>query len=106
MIYHILTIKIAGPGHPTEFTISYLGDKTALTKGSKEALGTYKYIGVIVGGSPIYAGGTDNEYWIAREFRGTEDKKIWKGRVTIFFNILYVTIEENSIYSSFYCTSR
>ena len=90
MICNILTTKIAGPGHPTEFTISYLGDKTALTKGSKEALGTYKYIGVIVGGSPIYAGGTDNEYWIAREFRGTEDKKIWKGRVTIFFNIFYV----------------
>ena len=102
MICNILTTKIAGPGHPTEFTISYVGDRTSLTQGSREALGTYKYIGVIVGGSPIYAGGTDNEFWIAKEYRGSNTHaygKIWKAMVTIFFNILY-GCRRNSIHSS------
>ena len=58
--------------------------------GSKNALGTYKYIGMITDGSPIYSyefneGGSHRVTYIFREFRGNEDKKIWTGRVIYHF---------------------
>ena len=91
-MYCIHIIKIAGPSHPTEFTISYhlSGDKKPLMSGSKNALGTYKYIGMITDGSPIYSyefndDGSPRVTYIFREFRGNENKKIWTGRVILFF---------------------
>ena len=94
-MYCIHIIKIAGPSHPTEFTISYhlSGDKKPLMSGSKNALGTYKYIGMITDGSPIYSyefndDGSPRVTYIFREFRGNEDKKIWTGRVIPFFSLL------------------
>ena len=61
--------------------------------GSKNALGTYKYIGMITDGSPIYSyefndDGSPRVTYIFREFRGNEDKKIWTGRVIPFFSLL------------------
>ena len=61
--------------------------------GSKNALGTYKYIGMITDGSPIYRyefndDGSPRVTYIFREFRGNEDKKIWTGKVMIIFPLL------------------
>ena len=91
--YWIHIIKIAGPGYPTEFTISYhlSGDKKPLMSGSKNALGTYKYIGIITDGSPIYSYEFNDEgsfrvTYIFREFRGNENKKIWKWFWRFHFN--------------------
>ena len=61
--------------------------------GSKNALGTYKYIGIITDGSPIYSYEFNDEgsfrvTYIFREFRGNENKKIWTGRVNSFFPLL------------------
>ena len=61
--------------------------------GSKNALGNYKYIGMITDGSPIYSyefndEGSHHVTYIFREFRDNEDKKIWTGRVILFFSLL------------------
>ena len=79
--------------------------------GSKNALGTYKYIGIITDGSPIYSYEFNDEgsfrvTYIFREFRGNEDKKIWTGRVIPFFSLLIFGSVKNSIYSSYSCTSK
>ena len=75
--------------------------------GSKNALGTYKYIGIITDGSPIYSYEFNDEgsfrvTYIFREFRGNENKKIWTGRVNSFFPLLIF----GSVYSFCCCTSK
>ena len=88
MMFHILVFDIPGAGHPTEFTISYTGDKNVLSETAKRAFGTYKYVGMIKDGSPVYHyhfndNDADTKLWIARQYLGAENDKIWKGKVMI-----------------------
>ena len=69
-----------------EFTISYTGDKSALKEITKRAFGTYKYVGMIKGGSPVYHyalkdATAHSRYYIARQYLGRENEKIWKLKV-------------------------
>ena len=83
---HILVFDIPGAGHPTEFTISYTGDKNALKEITNRTFGTYKYVGMIKGGSPVYHYALNDatahsRYYIARQYLGAENDKIWKLKV-------------------------
>ena len=86
MMSHILVFAIPGAGHPTEFTISYTGDKNALKDRTKRAFGTYKYVGMINGGSPVYHyalrdAAAHSNFYFARQYLGAENDKIWKLKV-------------------------
>ena len=83
---HILIFDIPGAGHPTEFTISYTGDKNSLNGITKRAFGTYKYVGMIKRGSPVYHyalndAAADSNFYFARQYLGAENDKIWKLKV-------------------------
>ena len=53
MIYHICTNVLTDKGYWMEVTIDYTGNKEELLP-KLVHLGTYKYIGMILNGSPIY----------------------------------------------------
>ena len=100
MMFYILVFHIPGAGHPTEFTISYTGDKKALNAfNAKRAFGTYTYIGMIKGGSPVYHyelrdDKAHSNFYFARQYLGAENDKIWKLKVMtmgfiIFGRIVY-----------------
>ena len=83
---HILIFDIPGAGHPTEFTISYTGDKNSLNEITKRAFGTYKYVGMIKGGSPVYHyelndAAAHSNFYFARQYWGSKNDKIWKLKV-------------------------
>ena len=53
---------------------------------TKRAFGTYKYVGMIKGGSPVYRyefndATAHSKYYIARQYLGAENDKIWKLKV-------------------------
>ena len=82
----ILVFDIPGAGHPTEFTISYTGDKNALKDITNRTFGTYKYVGMIKGGSPVYHyelhdDKAHSNFYFARQYLGAENDKIWKLKV-------------------------
>ena len=87
MMSRILVFDIPGAAHPTEFTISYTGDKKALNAfNAKRAFGTYTYIGMIKGGSPVYFYEINDalahtRFYFARQYLGAENDKIWKLKV-------------------------
>ena len=86
MMSHILVFDIPGAGHPTEFTISYTGDKNALKDITNRTFGTYKYVGMIKGGSPVYHyelrdDKAHSNFYFARQYLGAENDKIWKLKV-------------------------
>ena len=86
MMSRILVFDIPGAGHPTEFTISYTGDKNALKDITNRTFGTYKYVGMIKGGSPVYHyelhdDKAHSNFYFARQYLGAENDKIWKLKV-------------------------
>ena len=85
MIYHnhICTNVLADQGYWMEVTIDYTGNKEDLLP-KFVRLGTYKYIGMIFNGSPIY--GVNANYpeqgnYIFKEFRGSPVENTWRGTV-------------------------
>ena len=59
-----------------------------MSETAKRAFGTYKYVGMIRDGSPVYHyhfndNDADTKLWIARQYLGAENDKIWKGKVMI-----------------------
>ena len=83
MIYHICTNVLTDKGYWMEVTIDYTGNKEGLLP-KFVRLGTYKYIGMILNGSPIY--GVRAQYpeqgnYIFKEFRGSPAEHTWRGTV-------------------------
>ena len=109
MMSHILVFDIPGAGHPTEFTISYTGDKNALKDYTKRAFGTYKYVGMINGGSPVYHyalrdAAAHSNFYFARQYLGAENDKIWKlkvmpmqGRRSFFSLLAFILYGQHTI---------
>ena len=83
MIYHICTNVLTDKGYWMEVTIDYTGNKEELLP-KLVHLGTYKYIGMILNGSPIYgviANYPEKDNYIFKEFRGPPAEHTWRGSV-------------------------
>ena len=92
LVYHLLT----DAGHCAKFTINYNGDRSALI--DTKMLGEYKFIGNVVGGSPIYegafsVGGGAIHFYIYKEFRKTPHENTWRGAVILFIVRFYECVE-------------
>ena len=88
-IYHLLT----DTGHCANFTINYDGDRKD-DENVKKMVGEYKFIGNVVGGSPIYegafnVGGGAIHFYIYKEFRKKPHENTWRGAVILFIVCFY-----------------
>ena len=96
LVYHLLT----DAGHCAKFTINYNGDRDALM--NTKMLGEYKFIGNVVGGSPIYERIVEevNRFNIYKEFRRQNpNENTWRGAV-ILFTLLYISFTFRILYAS------
>ena len=93
-VYHLLT----DTGHCANFTINYNGDRKD-DENVKKMIGEYKFIGNVVGGSPIYEKSLYKENNIYKEFRKTFYENTWRGAV-ILFTLLYISFALRILYVS------
>ena len=106
-MFHILVFDIPGAGHPTEFTISYTGDKNALKDITNRTFGTYKYVGMIKGGSPVYHyelhdDKAHSNFYFARQYLGAENDKIWKLKVMTMGFITFTVFSIHNCWLKWY----
>ena len=69
-----------------DLTVEYKGGKEQLDKNVQDALGTFKCIGTVVYGSPVYRRKNGPQtFYVFRDFGQSAYRKTWKGVVIMHY---------------------